>query len=77
MTVESQGLLGVLNDLHKGRDTGARRKWLIDASAVFLVVVSLTGLGIQVFQKKRRRRALAFAAGFGVLSLIFLVVTTR
>lgn len=77
LTIESQGLLGVLNDLHKGRDTGSSWKWLIDVSAVFLVVVSATGLGIQVFQRKRRRRALTFAAGFGLLSLIFLIATSR
>ncbi len=77
LTIESQGLLGTLNDLHKGRDTGSKWKWLIDVSAIFLVVVAITGLGIQIFQKKRRRRALAFAAGFGLLSLIFLVVTSR
>ena len=46
-TVEEQGLLGVLNDLHKGRDTGSKWKWLIDVSALFLVVVAVTGLGIQ------------------------------
>jgi len=57
--VEEQGLLGVLNDLHKGRDTGSKWKWLIDVSAIFLVAVAITGLGIQVFQRKRRRRVAA------------------
>jgi hypothetical protein len=77
LLVEEQGLLGVLNDLHKGRDTGSKWSWLIDVSALFLVAVAVTGLGIQIFQKKRRRRALTFAAVFSVLSLVFIVVTMR
>lgn len=77
LTIEEQGLLGVLNDLHKGRDTGSKWKWLIDVSAIFLVVVAITGLGIQIFQKKRRRRALTIAGVFSVLSLVFVIVTSR
>ena len=77
LLVEEQGLLGVLNDLHKGRDTGSKWKWLIDVSAIFLVAVAITGLGIQVFQRKRRRRALTFAAGFSVVSLVLILVTMR
>ena len=77
MVIEQQGLLGVLNDLHKGRDTDSSWKWVIDASALFLVLVALTGLGIQLFQKKRRRRALTFAGAFGALSVALLVIATR
>ncbi len=77
VTVVEQGLLGVLNDLHKGRDTSSKWNWTIDASAIFLVAVATTGLGIQIFQRKRRRRALSFAAVFGGLSLILIVITSR
>jgi hypothetical protein len=77
LTVEEQGLLGKLNDLHKGRDAASGWNWLIDVAAVFLVVVAITGLGIQVFQRKRRRRALSFAGAFTVLSLVAIVVTLR
>ena len=77
LTVVEQGILGVLNDLHKGRDTSSKWNWTIDASAIFLVAVAVTGLGIQIFQKKRRRRALSFAAVFGVLALILIAVTSR
>jgi hypothetical protein len=77
LTVEEQGLLGKLNDLHKGRDTASGWKWLIDVAAVFLVVVALTGLGIQVFQRKRRRRALGIAGGFTVLSIVAILITLR
>jgi len=49
-----QGWLGVVNDLHRGRDSGASWGWLIDLSGVFLAVVSLTGLGILFYLKKSR-----------------------
>ena len=35
---------------------------MIDASAAFLIVVSLSGLAMQVVMRKRRRTALALAA---------------
>ncbi len=48
------GLFGKLNDLHKGRDTSSQWKWLIDASAVLMVLVSLTGLIMLYFLKRKR-----------------------
>ena len=77
LTVSEQGVLGVLNDLHKGRDTDSRWNWTIDVAAIFLVFVAVTGLGIQIFQKKRRRRALTFAGAFSALSLILIVLSMR
>ena len=77
VVVQQQGLLGVVNDLHKGRDTDSSWNWVIDASALFLVLVAFTGLGIQLFQKKRRRRALTFAGVFSVISITVLVIATR
>ncbi|MEY4336278.1 MAG: hypothetical protein RLZZ45_1197 [Bacteroidota bacterium] len=48
------GIWGVLNDLHKGRDAGKTWAWLIDASAVLMVLVSMTGLIMLFFLKKKR-----------------------
>lgn len=48
------GLVGKLNDLHKGRDTSSQWKWLIDISAILMVLVSLTGLIMLFFLKKKR-----------------------
>lgn len=48
------GLFGVLNDLHKGRDSGTAWKWVIDISAVLMVLVSFTGLMMLWFLKKKR-----------------------
>jgi uncharacterized protein len=74
LTVSELGWVAVMNDVHKGRDTSSSWKWAIDLSAGLLVVVAVTGLGIQVFQKKRRRRALAFAAAFTVLSIVWILI---
>jgi hypothetical protein len=50
----STGIWGVLNDLHKGRDSGKTWAWLIDASALLIVLVSVTGLIMLFFLKKKR-----------------------
>lgn len=54
MTITAQGLVGVMNDLHRGRDSGRPWAWLIDLSGVFLTVVSLTGFAILFYLKKAR-----------------------
>lgn len=48
------GIWGIMNDLHKGRDAGKGWAWLIDISAVLMVVVSLSGLLMLFFLKKKR-----------------------
>jgi len=40
LTVSYQGAVGVLNDLHRGRDAGNAWAWLIDVSGVFLVFLT-------------------------------------
>ena len=61
LTIVSSGFIAVINDLHKGRDTGRTWGWLIDASAVMLVLVSLTGLLLIWFVYKRRVAGLILA----------------
>ncbi len=56
-----QGLVAVLNDLHKGRDSGPVWSVLIDASAILMVVVSLSGLVLLFYLKLRRRPGLVVA----------------
>jgi hypothetical protein len=60
------GIVAIMNDLHKGRDSGSGWSWIIDISAVFLILVSLSGLILLCFIKKRR------VAGFitGIIGLI-------
>jgi hypothetical protein len=53
--VESRtGPVGLLNDLHKGRDTGRAWSWFIDVCAVLMSVVSLTGLSLIFFVRRNR-----------------------
>jgi hypothetical protein len=62
------GLVAVMNDLHKGRDSGTSWKLLIDISAVFLTFVSLTGLILIYFVHKHRFVGLVLLVVGGLLS---------
>src|SRR5678815_4653739 len=53
---ETRGLLGKLDDLHKGFDSGPVWYWLIDITAVLLTVSSLTGM-ITLLSLRARRRS--------------------
>jgi len=48
------GVVAIMNDLHKGRDSGKGWSWIIDISAIFLILVSLSGLILLCFIKKKR-----------------------
>jgi len=74
LVVDQGGLLAVLNDVHKGRNSASSWSWVIDLSALLLVIVAVTGLGIQLFQRKRRTRALIFAAAGLVLTLVMMYI---
>ena len=64
------GLVAILNDLHKGRDTGNTWSWLIDVSAGFLTLISLTGLVMLLFLKKRRVNGLVLTVIGGIICLL-------
>ena len=71
-TAEQQGWVAVLSDFHTGTDTGGAWSWAIDAAAIFLIVVSLSGIVLQFFLRKRRRSAYV-SAGVGGLIVALLV----
>jgi hypothetical protein len=72
MTIVQHGLVAVLNDLHKGRDSGSAWSWVIDISAILIVVISLTGLVLLFYLKSRRAPGLILAfVGTVVVVLIF------
>lgn len=54
LTETYHGVVAVINDLHKGRDTGPIWSVVIDASAVLMTVASLTGLVLLFYIKRRR-----------------------
>ncbi|MFL5620765.1 MAG: PepSY-associated TM helix domain-containing protein [Gemmatimonadaceae bacterium] len=67
LTTSYQGAIGVINDLHRGRDAGSAWAWLIDVAGMFLVFLSLTGLGLLFYLKKVRLKALAVMAAGAAL----------
>jgi len=74
ITETRMGLAAVLNDLHKGRDSGKAWGWLIDASAVFMTFVSASGIVLLLFLRKRRHSGLvAGLAGAVLCCIVYLV----
>ena len=70
VTEVRNGFVAVLNDLHKGRDSGKAWGWMIDVSAVLLTLVSLTGLIILWFIYKRRTSGLLIGVVGAALCLL-------
>jgi hypothetical protein len=66
VTETRMGLAAVLNDLHKGRHSGRAWSWVIDVSAVFMTVVSLSGIVLLCFLQKRRFSGF-IASGVGLV----------
>jgi hypothetical protein len=70
---ESRGLLGKLDDLHKGFDAGDVWYWTIDAAAILLVVSSITGMVTLIALRARRRTGFTVCA-LGALTVIVLYI---
>ena len=71
VTETKMGIIAVINDLHKGRDTGKAWSWVIDFSAIFMIVISVTGLILLLFLKKKRTNGLLWLAIGEVLAWAF------
>ncbi|MBS1856030.1 MAG: PepSY-associated TM helix domain-containing protein [Acidobacteria bacterium] len=72
ITETKMGLAAVLNDLHKGRDSGKAWGWLIDLSAVFMTFVSVSGIVLLLYLRMRRFSGImAAAAGAVLCSIIY------
>jgi hypothetical protein len=68
------GFVAVVNDLHKGRDTGPVWSGIIDVSAGLMTLVSLTGLVLIFFLHKRLRAGLyALAIGSVLCYVVYLI----
>jgi hypothetical protein len=68
---ETRGILGKIDDLHKGFDSGRAWYWIIDISAVILIVSSLTGM-ITLLALRARRRSGFIVGSLGV-ALVFVI----
>jgi hypothetical protein len=73
VTETRSGWAAVMNDLHKGRDAGPMWGKLIDATAVFMTLVALSGLTLIFFLAKWRKPGLVML-GVGAVAcfLIYL-----
>ena len=68
------GFVAVVNDLHKGRDTGKAWAGIIDVSAILMTLVSLTGLVLIFFLHKKLRAGLyALAIGTVLCYVVYLI----
>ncbi len=75
---ESGSTLGVLNDLHKGRHSGAVWRWLIDISAILMIVFSFSGMVI-LYQGRKYRTSGTWLAILGTLTpvVIYFIAAPR
>jgi hypothetical protein len=74
VTQSSHGVIAIVNDLHKGRDTGPVWSMLIDVSAAMMTVISLTGLILLFYLKLRRGPGLVVSLiGAAVVVAVFLL----
>ncbi|WP_210419484.1 PepSY-associated TM helix domain-containing protein [Pedobacter sp. KBS0701] len=72
LTITRFGAVAVINDLHKGRDSGKAWSWIIDISAVLMTLVSISGIILICFIKKKRLSGFIIAAvGTMVCYLIY------
>lgn len=69
ITETRMGMVAIVNDLHKGRDTGSVWAAFIDLSAVLMMLVSVTGLALIFFLYKRLVLGLWMLAGGTAVSV--------
>jgi hypothetical protein len=73
LSITRHGLVAILNDLHKGRDTGAAWSLVIDVTAILLTLVALTGFVLIFFIRRRRVSGLVTAV-VGTVVLVAVAV---
>ena len=61
LTETSTGWISIMNDLHKGRDSGSGWSFIIDLSAIMMILVSLSGFALLLYLKLRRAAGLITA----------------
>lgn len=73
---EAFNFAAVINNLHRGRYSGAAWRWVIDASALMIVLACATGIVLWLALPRRRTLGLiALALGIaGTLGIIYVLV---
>jgi hypothetical protein len=73
LTQTFHGFVSVINDLHKGRDTGGTWSAIIDASAIALTAISLSGLALLFYLKRKRIPGLLVVVG-GTVAVVAIAI---
>jgi uncharacterized protein len=76
LSVATQGFVGFMNELHRGKDAPGAWKLAIDLAGVLLALLSVTGMGLLLYIRKYRVSALATMA-VGTLVVILLMASMR
>jgi hypothetical protein len=75
VTIETHGFNGRLAELHRGTDAGAGWRWVIDGTAVVLLITSVTGLMLWCLVPKWRPLGLtALAVCVLICGAVYLVL---
>lgn len=69
----TRGVVSLLNDLHKGRNTGKAWSWFIDIFAVACVIFTVTGLILLQFHARARPLTWPLV-GLGLAAPVILVI---
>ena len=69
----TRGAISLLNDLHKGRNTGTAWSWFIDIFAVACVIFTITGLILLQFHARARPLTWPLV-GLGLVAPVLLVI---
>ncbi|MBK9158390.1 MAG: PepSY-associated TM helix domain-containing protein [Propionibacteriaceae bacterium] len=72
-TKTMNGFMAFLTDLHRGNPVTKQWGWLVDASAIALVVIGLTGLLIGILTRSRHRMRDVLLALGGLVATIVLL----
>jgi hypothetical protein len=74
VTHESRGLVGILTDLHKGKNSGPTWGLVIDGVSILFVIVSLTGLILWSSLRSRGKYgSLLIGLGLGISLWVYFV----
>ncbi|EDK28664.1 hypothetical protein VSWAT3_11862 [Vibrionales bacterium SWAT-3] len=68
------GVIALLNDLHKGRNSGEVWKWFIDITALLMIFFVLTGVCLLLPKKKTLNTSIKWTVFGSVISLVIYFV---
>jgi uncharacterized protein len=73
ISISQSSFLAALSDLHRGRGVGNVGSWLIDISAIAIMIVSLSGMALFFIVRSRWKLGITFVLANGVLLIIVLL----